>query len=413
MAVMDWEDGRWPSREPGAQDGAQDGARRPQADDWTRSMGACDYVDVGEGEVDESDLPPRRGLLARAGRAVQFATAGVSLALIIGVGIWGYRLLVRDATGLPVVHAASGPFRERPTTPGGEIALHAGLAVNEVAAMGGAAPTEETLFLAPAPTAPQEDDLIAVPLPPEGDLRIDAADGPSPADLGMTAAPAAVPAALPAAARPAPAPGPAPSTGIDPADLIGPPPPPAAPAAATATADLSITPDRPLTAEEVLALADTIARGAEPLSGLPPEDIASGPAIIDQADILPESAPGLARALRPVARTRTAPSPAAASSAAAAPGGVPVSVEPVPLDTVLVQLGAFPSPEAAREAWAGASATFADFIADRQPLIQEAESAGQTFFRLRVMGFGDLADARRFCSALVAESADCIPVVVR
>jgi hypothetical protein len=29
------------------------------------------------------------------------------------------------------------------------------------------------------------------------------------------------------------------------------------------------------------------------------------------------------------------------------------------------------------------------------------------------MGFADLGEARRFCSALVAERADCIPVVTR
>jgi hypothetical protein len=29
------------------------------------------------------------------------------------------------------------------------------------------------------------------------------------------------------------------------------------------------------------------------------------------------------------------------------------------------------------------------------------------------MGFEDLSDARRFCSALVARNADCIPVVTR
>jgi hypothetical protein len=29
------------------------------------------------------------------------------------------------------------------------------------------------------------------------------------------------------------------------------------------------------------------------------------------------------------------------------------------------------------------------------------------------MGFTDLSDARRFCSAMVAERADCIPVVAR
>ncbi|HBS49363.1 MAG TPA: sporulation protein SsgA, partial [Rhodobacteraceae bacterium] len=33
--------------------------------------------------------------------------------------------------------------------------------------------------------------------------------------------------------------------------------------------------------------------------------------------------------------------------------------------------------------------------------------------RLRAMGFDDISDARRFCSALVAGGADCIPVTTR
>ena len=36
------------------------------------------------------------------------AGAIVSLALIAGIGIWGYKLLVRDVSGIPVVKAASG-----------------------------------------------------------------------------------------------------------------------------------------------------------------------------------------------------------------------------------------------------------------------------------------------------------------
>ena len=56
---------------------------------------------------------------------------------------------------------------------------------------------------------------------------------------------------------------------------------------------------------------------------------------------------------------------------------------------------------------------FAEFMDGREHLIQEAASGGRAFFRLRATGFADLDEARRFCSALVAEDAACIPVVVR
>ena len=35
--------------------------------------------------------------------------AVASLALVVGVGIWGYGVMARDVSGVPVVRAASGP----------------------------------------------------------------------------------------------------------------------------------------------------------------------------------------------------------------------------------------------------------------------------------------------------------------
>ena len=73
-----------------------------------------------------------------AGRYVNVAAAAVSIALIGGVGVWGYKLLMRDVTGVPVVRAMEGDMRVAPTNPGGEIAAHLGLSVNTVPADGGA-----------------------------------------------------------------------------------------------------------------------------------------------------------------------------------------------------------------------------------------------------------------------------------
>ena len=41
-------------------------------------------------------------------------------------------------------------------------------------------------------------------------------------------------------------------------------------------------------------------------------------------------------------------------------------------------------------------------------VIQKAESGGRTFYRLRAPGFNDIAEARRFCSA-VSEKAEFTP----
>ena len=46
-------------------------------------------------------------------------------------------------------------------------------------------------------------------------------------------------------------------------------------------------------------------------------------------------------------------------------------------------------------------------------VLQPAESGGRTFYRLRAHGFDDEDDARRFCSAFVAQNATCIPVPQR
>ena len=76
-------------------------------------------------------------------------------------------------------------------------------------------------------------------------------------------------------------------------------------------------------------------------------------------------------------------------------------------------MGAFDSEEVAREQWDEMSRRFDDFMRDKKRIIQKATSGGRVFYRLRAMGFEDIADARRFCSALVAQNADCIPVVTR
>ena len=90
-----------------------------------------------------------------------------------------------------------------------------------------------------------------------------------------------------------------------------------------------------------------------------------------------------------------------------------MDADTIPLGTRLAQLGAFDSAEVARAEWDRLAGRFGDFLDGKQRVIQRAESGGRTFYRLRAMGFADLGDARRFCSALVAERAECIPVVTR
>ncbi len=81
--------------------------------------------------------------------------------------------------------------------------------------------------------------------------------------------------------------------------------------------------------------------------------------------------------------------------------------------TRLVQLGAYPSPDEARAAWDRLAARFDGYLENKARVIQPANSGGDDFWRLRAAGFADIDDARRFCAALVARQAECIPATVR
>lgn len=326
-----------------------------------------------------------------AGKYVNIAAAAVSVALMGGVGVWGYKLLMRDVTGVPVVRAMEGDMRVAPENPGGEIASNVGLSVNSVPADGGAAEPEDRLVLAPGGVGLEAEDLEVTPVAEAAEV--------SPAPAPEIAA--AVQATLELDA-------------VDVPEL-------------TATAAPQ-DPQAPLTAEDVLALADQIAAGAAPLTDLQagetaPIEVAVNGVVVDP-NVIPDAVPGVRRSPRPTARPAVAASlarpatpaaaPAAAQSGAVtAPPSAEVTTAALPVGTKLVQLGAFDSPEIAATEWGRLTARFPEFFDGKDQVIQQAASGGRTFFRLRAMNFADLNDARRFCAAMSAEGAPCIPVVVR
>jgi hypothetical protein len=105
--------------------------------------------------------------------------------------------------------------------------------------------------------------------------------------------------------------------------------------------------------------------------------------------------------------------PVSLTASDAAPVGGEVEVASITVGTRLVQLGAFDDEAGARSEWARLQAQFGELIAPKAMVLQTADSGGRTFVRLRALGFEDEADARRFCSALLAENASCIPVAHR
>ncbi len=104
---------------------------------------------MADADYGDAYTPP--GGTGRGQKVMNMLGAAASVALIAGLGWWGYDLAMRDARGVPVVRALEGPMRVAPEDPGGEVVDHQGLSVNNVAAVGAAAPPPDRLVLAPPP----------------------------------------------------------------------------------------------------------------------------------------------------------------------------------------------------------------------------------------------------------------------
>ncbi|AEI94361.1 SPOR domain-containing protein [Roseobacter litoralis] len=285
------------------------------------------------------------------------AGAVVSIALIAGIGVWGYKLMVRDVSGIPVVRAAEGEMRVRPEDPGGQLARHQGLAVNEIAARGSASgPVDRVVLAPPATQLADEDQPIA-------------------------------------AKREEPV--------IQPKPLA-----PAHESLITTEAGVAPTTDRAQQSAIDAVVAELAGDGAQIAAT---SDLTPHPAVLLTQVI---DAPGARASLRP--RIRPADIQQTVQRVAYTPEqSVEVAAADIPSGTRLAQLGAFDSPEVARAEWTRIQAKFGQMIDGKSRVVQEVQSGGRTFYRLRAMGFVSLSDTRRFCSAIKAEGVDCIPVQVK
>lgn len=115
-------------------------------------------VDFDEFE-DAVYAPIRRGARSeQVQRLMNYAGAASSVALVILLAVWGWKLAMRDVNGVPVMRALAGPMRVMPDDPGGQEASNQGLSVNAVASTGIASPVPDKVVLAPAATALTGDD---------------------------------------------------------------------------------------------------------------------------------------------------------------------------------------------------------------------------------------------------------------
>ncbi len=322
---------------------------------------------------EHGDLPPGGGV--GIGRLINVLGAVASLALVAGVGYWGYKLVMRDVSGVPVVRAVEGPMRIQPESPGGTPADHQGLAVNTVAAVGSAAPPADRLILAPRPVSLTDEDAPMGELKPTKAVHVveEEITNQEAADLRQNAVDSLV-------------------------------------------AELGEETSQPEIAQpEGVQVASLVMPEEEP--AIDPADLA---AQLPDPEIM--ALPGVRRSLRPINRpARATPSGVSASAssqdainaAVRAATGLDVDPDTLAVGTRLAQLGAFDSAEVAQSEWERLNNRFGEYLEGKQRVIQKASSGGRTFYRLRALGFEDLSDSRRFCAALVAQGADCIPVAVR
>lgn len=294
------------------------------------------------------------------GRTLSYFGAFSSIALIAGLGIWGYQLTMRDVTDVPVIRALEGPSRIQPDDPGGQLAEHQGLAVNSVQAEGEAEGPAPQIILAPEPIDLTTEDVVLA-APEEGTVPTGTATDELAETIGTVVS--------------------------------------------LSLQEQALTPE-----EQAELLAARLADGTDPIFSEPVPE----PAV----ERLDTSVPGVNLSLRPVLRPRVDLKKLQETAASAAASG---SIEPIvdadPAKIVsgtrLVQLGAFDDEITARAEWDKIAAGFSDYMDGKRRLVQEAKSGGRTFYRLRAVGFDDLNASRRFCAVLVAANAACIPVLAK
>lgn len=327
-------------------------------------------------------------MVQRLSRLTHYLGALVSVGLIVILAVWGFKLVVRDVSGVPVIRAVQGEARTAPENPGGELSDRVGLAVNTVAA--GDKPAEvDRVAIAPGATGLEDQDVAM-------------------GALGATAQQPSRAVELPPL--------------DDAARVIA--RPDSEPLAAEDSVENAVITDAPAAEAPVNeALTD--------LAGREPQDSAINQALAEAQtaeDAVPP--PAVAQSVRPAPRPRrmasaqpvaadavpvineARPEPAAKPKEAAAEAPEPAPVKAAS-GASLAQIGAFDSDKLARGEWNRVSGKFGGLFAGKDMVVQEHKANGRTFWRLRAGGFASKDEARRFCAALISEGVDCIPATAK
>ena len=399
MAVMDFRDGGF-----GFTRSRQRAQRNQKFEEygWDDSDEPASYADDRRFAAN----PTGDGLPSRLGRLTHYLGAVLSVGLMLGLMTWGWQLVMRDVSGVPVIEALGGDARTAPEEPGGELTGHTGLAVNDVAEGVERAPAEQVAI---APDSAQLDDT-------------DVAMG----ELGATAHEPRISSADPLSFDEAP------EIAMTNAELAAAEQARAAAEAAALAVAAAQTSDAPAIEGPITAVVtDENGEVAEPnaINEALAEAQTAEPAPVVARKISasprPAPRPRRAAAAAPVVTASAAPAPAPASApapaerpasradvtapASPAPSPAPVQTASASGNGPQVQIGAFDSDAVAASEWGRVAGKHGNLFSGKGQVIQKHEVNGRTFWRLRVAGFGSRDEARQFCQALIAKGTDCIP----
>ncbi|MDP5306743.1 SPOR domain-containing protein [Paracoccus spongiarum] len=323
---------------------------------------------------------------ARIARLTHYLGALVSVGLMVGLLAWGWQLMSRDVSGVPVIKAIEGEARITPEEPGGELSSYTGYAVNGVAE--GAEPTPaQQVAIAPSPTGLADEDLAMGRFGATAREPANASDAPLSFDgepiMPLSDSEARALAEAQAAAEAA-------RLALATEDV--------------ARAAISDAPAREGPINEVVTDENGAPAQTDAITAALQEAQAANPGVIMASP-------------RPAPRPRSMRVAAAVTSAtdAAAPPPAPAAAdrttEPAPVASAggpLVQIGAFDSDSIASGEWNRLAGKFGSLFSGKGQVIQQHQSNGRTFWRLRVAGFGSVSEARQFCAALKSGGTDCL-----
>ena len=362
----------------------------PYGDGQHHDAGWQDEVWDGQGHDSHAESG---SVLGRLSRLTHYMGALVSVGLIVILAVWGFKLVVRDVSGVPVIRAVEGEARTAPDNPGGELTDRTGLAVNTVAA--GQEPGRvDRVAIAPQATPLNAQDVAMGALGATAQAPAHEVDLPllddtprviARPDGETTEEPGAIDNAVISDAPASEAP-----VNEVVTDLAG-----------NETRDVAISNAlAEAGAATDAAVAPLVAPAAVAQSPRPaprPRRIASAAVVAN--DAAPAPAPVVAATVTEAsAQDAPAPTPAPAQVSSGA---------------TLVQIGAFDSDKLARGEWGRVSGKFGALFSGKGMVVQEHKANGRSFWRLRASGFASKDDARRFCAALIAEGVDCIPATAK